>query len=194
MKFGSFSIVSRTGFGDFVLETYRLLRLCPVFTYAHPSINCYPHLRQQRDLLTSIPGIGDLTAFKLVAEIRDILAFDSAAQLAAFAGLTPRQHTSGSSVRGRSRLSKRGSARLRTALYFPAIVAQQHNPILAAFAQRLRAAGKPKLVIIGTVMRKLLHLSLVSSSPPSALIPIISPIRLPSLDFSDGIYTRLQGG
>jgi transposase len=124
----------------------------------HDHIDRYPHLRQQRDLLTSIPGIGDLTACKLLAEIRDIHAFDSAPQLAAFAGLTPRQHTSGSSVRGKPRLSKRGSARLRSALYFPAIVAQRYNPILRPFAQRLLAAGKPKLAVIAAVMRKLLHL------------------------------------
>lgn len=134
----------------------------------HDHIDRHPHLRQQRDLLTSIPGIGDLTAFKLLAEIRDIRAFDSAPQLAAFAGLTPRQHTSGSSVRGKTRLSKRGSARLRTALYFPAIVAQRHNPILRAFAQRLLAAGKPKLAVIAAVMRKLLHLiyGILTSAQP----------------------------
>lgn len=124
----------------------------------HDHVDRHPHLRQQRDLLTSIPGIGDLTAFKLLAEIRDIRAFDSASQLAAFAGLTPRQRTSGSSVRGKTRLSKRGSARLRSALYFPALVAQRHNPILRAFAQRLLAAGKPKLAVLAAVMRKLLHL------------------------------------
>jgi transposase len=121
-------------------------------------IQRHPRLRQQQDLLTSIPGIGDLTAFKLLAEIVDIHAFDSARQLAAFAGLTPRERRSGSSVRGRTRLSKRGSPRLRNALYFPAIVAQRHNPILHVFAQRLLAAGKSKMQVVAAVMRKLLHL------------------------------------
>lgn len=124
----------------------------------HDHIERHPHLRQQRDLLTSIPGIGDLTAFKLLAEIVDVQSFDSARQLAAFAGLTPRERRSGSSVRGRTRLSKRGTPRLRSALYFPAIVAQQHNPILHVFAQRLLDAGKSKLQVIAAVMRKLLHL------------------------------------
>jgi transposase len=124
----------------------------------HDHIERHPHLRQQRDLLTSIPGIADLTAAKLLAEIRDIHVFDNARQLAAFAGLTPRQHVSGSSVRGRTRLSKRGSARLRSALYFPAIVAQRHNPILRPFAQHLLRAGKAKLAVIAACMRKLLHL------------------------------------
>ncbi len=124
----------------------------------HDHIERHPHLRRQRDLLTSIPGIGHLTAFKLLAEIVDIQVFDNARQLAAFAGLTPHQRLSGSSVRGRARLSKRGSARLRHTLYFPAIVAQRWNPILAPFAKRLLAAGKAKLTVIAAVMRKLLHL------------------------------------
>jgi transposase len=124
----------------------------------HDHIQRHPHLRQQHQLLTSIPGIGDLTAYKLLAEIRDIGVFHNARQLAAFAGLTPRQHTSGSSVRGRTRLSKRGSSRLRSALYFPAIVAQRHNPIIRTFAQHLLSAGKSKLAVIAAVMRKLLHL------------------------------------
>lgn len=129
-----------------------------VLRQIHDHIDRHPQLRQQRDLLTSIPGIGDLTAFKLLAEIVDVKAFDSARQLAAFAGLTPRERRSGSSVRGRTGLSKRGSARLRSALYFPAIVAQRYNPIMQAFAQRLLNAGKAKMQVIAAVMRKLLHL------------------------------------
>lgn len=124
----------------------------------HDHIQHHPHLRQQRELLTSIPGIGDITTFKLLAEIVDVTAFDSARQLAAFAGLTPRERRCGSSVRGRTRLSKRGSPRLRNALYFPAIVAQRHNPILRVFAQRLLVAGKSKMQVVAAVMRKLLHL------------------------------------
>lgn len=119
----------------------------------------HPDLRSQRDLLTSIPGIGDLTAARLLAELPHWHTFTSPKQVAAFAGLSPRQHTSGSSVRGRTRISKRGSSRLRSALYMPAIVAKQHNPVLAAFAQRLLDAGKPKMAVIAAVMRKLLLLA-----------------------------------
>ncbi len=73
-------------------------------------------------------------------------------------GLTPRQHLSGSSVRGRARLSKAGNARLRKALFMPAMVAIRFNPVINVFAARLRAAGKSKMLIIGAVMRKLVHL------------------------------------
>lgn len=124
----------------------------------HDHFDQHPHLKQQRDLLTSIPGIGDLTAGRLLAEIGDIRAFASARQLAAFVGLTPRQYQSGSSVRRPSRISKQGNPALRAALFFPAIVAQQHNPILAAFADRLRQRGHAKMSIVVAVMRKLVHL------------------------------------
>jgi transposase len=69
-------------------------------------------------------------------------SFKNARQLAAFLGLTPRQHLSGSSVRGRARLSKTGNARLHKVFFMPAKVAIRFNPVIKAFAARLRAVGK----------------------------------------------------
>ncbi len=74
-------------------------------------INNHPRLKEQSELLDSIPGIGATTAATLLAEITDITQYESARQVAAFAGLVPRQRQSGSSVRGRTRLSKIGHAR-----------------------------------------------------------------------------------
>jgi transposase len=119
----------------------------------------HPTLKQQRDLLTSIPGIGDLTAGRLLAELRDLQAFDTASQVAAFVGVTPRQVQSGSSIRHASRISKQGHAALRAALYMPAVVAQRHNPLVRALAQRLEARGHCKMSIIMAAMHKLLHLA-----------------------------------
>lgn len=118
-----------------------------------------PTLKQQRDLLRSIPGIGETTAAKFLAEVIDINHYQSARQVAAFAGLVPKHKESGSSVRGRPKLCKVGTARLRKALYFPAIVATQHNPIIKAMSERLRERGKCRMVIIGAAMRKLIHLA-----------------------------------
>jgi transposase len=114
-------------------------------------------LQKNSELLQSIPGIGQTTAFAVLAEIPDLAQWPSARQAAAYAGLTPRHRESGSSVRGRPRLSKIGNPRLRRALYLPAVVAMRANPILRAFASRLLAAGKPKMAVVGAVMRKLLH-------------------------------------
>lgn len=108
----------------------------------------HPELKSECDLLESIPGIGKHTAYVLMTEIGDWRTFPSARQLAAFAGLTPRQRTSGTSVRGRTKLAKTGNAHLRKALYWPAIVAQKHNPIIHAFYERLLARGLCKMAVI----------------------------------------------
>jgi transposase len=100
----------------------------------------------------------DLTAGKLLAEIPDIRLFDNVRQLVAFAGLNPRQHQSGSSIRGQTKISKMRRASLRATLYLPTIVAKTHNPLLRAFAQRLEQRGLCQMGIVVAVMRKLLHL------------------------------------
>jgi transposase len=117
----------------------------------------HPGLRAQRDLLTTIPGIGDATAAVLIAELFD-KRYTSARQAAAFAGLVPRLVESGT-LRGRSRLSKIGPGRLRKALYFPAITALRWNPTIRALRLRLHAAGKHPMAIVGAAMRKLIHLA-----------------------------------
>ena len=117
-----------------------------------------PELKHTTDLLTSIPGIGHKTACLLIGEIPGLADFQEVNQLVAFCGLNPRQRRSGSSVNGPSRLSKLGNSRIRKGLYFPAIVAMKHNPLLKDFSERLLKAGKPKLCVIGAVMRKLIHL------------------------------------
>jgi transposase len=119
-------------------------------------IDKHPGLKSKRNLLISIPGIAHTTAAAILSEMPEIEEFASVEAVAAFAGLSPQIRQSGSSVRGKPRLCKTGNARLRKALYFPAIVAERYNPTLRALAQRLRAAGKVPMVVIGAMMRKLL--------------------------------------
>jgi transposase len=119
----------------------------------------HPALQHQQDLLASIPGIGEMTAVRLLAEMAPLETFRSARHAAAYAGLTPRQRQSGSSIRGRARLSKIGSARIRKALYWPAIAALRCNPLIRPFGERLHERGKTKMVVIGAAMRKLVHLA-----------------------------------
>jgi len=122
-------------------------------------INAHPTLRQQSELLDSIPGIGEATAAALLAELTDIKQYGSARQVAAYAGLVPRERQSGSSLRGRARLSKIGNARLRKALYFPAVTALRCRTFFRAWAEGLQARGKCKMTVICAVMRKLIHLA-----------------------------------
>jgi transposase len=121
-------------------------------------IKTYPELKKRQDLLVTIKGIGRLTAAKILGEVRDVCDFDSARQLAAYAGVTPRNFLSGTSVHKKSRLSKMGNSQLRKALYMPAIVAQKHNPIIRNFCQRLLLSGLRPMEVIGAAMHKLLHL------------------------------------
>lgn len=115
-------------------------------------------MRTNLTLLTSIVGIGVVTAAKLLAEFADLDQYESAKAAAADAGLTPSHYESGTSVRRRPKLSKIGKAGVRAALYWPAITAMTRCPAIKAFAERLAAKGKAKKVIIGAVMRKLVHI------------------------------------
>ncbi len=122
-------------------------------------IDNHPDLKEQSELLDSIPGIARTTAALLLAEITDFKQYQSARQVAAYAGLVPRERRSGSSVRGRTCLSKIGNARLRKALYFPAMTALRCSNFFQQWAKGLRERGKSKMAVIGAAMRKLIHLA-----------------------------------
>lgn len=113
------------------------------------------HARAQR--ITSVPGFAQLSAIRLLAELAVLPADMSPQQWVAHAGLDPRPLESGSSQRPPRRISKQGNARIRSALYMPALVATQHEPHVAAYYQHLQARGKPKMVALTAVMRRLLH-------------------------------------
>lgn len=115
-----------------------------------------PELARQAKLLRSIPAVGPVLCAGLLAELPADLRDARAAT--AYAGLNPRHRESGSSLRGRTTLSKIGNARLRRLLYVPALAGLRFNPVLRAQAQRLTAKGKPGKVRVGAAMRKLLCL------------------------------------
>jgi transposase len=142
-------------------------------------LEAHTELRTNLHVLTAIVGIGIVTAAKLLAELADIEQYDSAKAVAADAGLTPSHYESGTSVRRRPRLSKIGKAGVRAALYWPAITAMRHCPAFKAFAARLAARGKPKKVIIGAVMRKLIHIVYGVLKHKTAYDPqkVLGPVR-----------------
>lgn len=119
-------------------------------------IKQYPDLTQDSDLLKSIPGISDITACVLLGELGDIRRFDNVREVVAFMGLNPRQHQSGKMNKTRG-ISRMGRKRLRAALYMPAVVAKQHNPILKLWTQGLEQRHLKGKQIVVAVMRKLVH-------------------------------------
>lgn len=117
------------------------------------SIRATPAWRESDDLLKSVPGIGNATARTLLAELPELGTLGRK-QIAALVGVAPINRDSGT-MRGR-RSTWGGRTTVRTALYMAALVASRHNPLIAAFYQRLRAAGKPAKVALVACMRKLL--------------------------------------
>lgn len=118
-----------------------------------------PGLKQQYALLDSVPGLGEKTIPVLLAHYGGEQRFECAKQAVAFAGLDPRQHESGSSVRGKPRMSKIGHTGIRRARYMPAMVAMSRTKWGRAFAKRLADNRKPPMVIIGALMRKLVQIA-----------------------------------
>jgi transposase len=116
-----------------------------------------PELGRRYQLLLSIPGFATTSALHTLAELALLPAGMDVRQWVAYAGLDPRQHSSGSSVEKKPRISKAGNKHLRRALYMPALVAVVHEPHLRAFYEHLLARGKTKMQALVAVMRKLLH-------------------------------------
>jgi transposase len=117
------------------------------------SIRGSPAWREKEDLLASVPGIGPTIARTLIAELPELGTLGRK-QIAALAGLAPFTRQSGQ-WKGRSFIGG-GRVPVRTVLFMGALVAMRHNPVLRAFFDRLRAAGKPKMVALIAVARKLL--------------------------------------
>jgi len=116
-----------------------------------------PDLAERYALLDSVPGIAETSAIQILAELAVLAPDLEARQWVAYAGLDPREYSSGTSVHKKTRISKAGNKHLRRALYMPALVAVQHDPHLRAFYQHLLERGKFKMQALVAVMRKLLH-------------------------------------
>lgn len=116
-----------------------------------------PRLQQRYQLLRSVPGIGEVSAIAMLAELQLLPPDRDVRQWVAYAGLDPREYSSGTSVRKYTRISKIGNRHLRHALYMPALVASRREPHLRGFYQHLLARGKNKRPALIAVARKLLH-------------------------------------
>lgn len=120
-------------------------------------VNHKKELNDKVELMTSIKGIGNLTAYKVLARVPNIDLFSNAKQFAAYIGISPKQNQSGK-FKGKTTISRIGDGCLRKSLYMAALVAKRHNKYLQPFVNRLQKAGKEPKAIICAVMRKLAHL------------------------------------
>ncbi len=115
--------------------------------------------QSHQDLFTrlkTIPGIGPKTAIMLVVLTGGFDRFNSASELCSYVGITPTIRESGSSVRGRSRISKVGNKKLRNLLFLCAFSACKHNKACSEIHERIVAKGKSKKLALIAVANKLL--------------------------------------
>ena len=112
-----------------------------------------PSWRELTALVSTVPGIGQITAATLVAELPELGTIDRR-KIAALAGLAPYNRDSG--PRRRRRRIFGGRASVRSVLYMAALSASQHNPVIKRFYRRLVDSGKENKVALTACMRKLL--------------------------------------
>lgn len=121
-------------------------------------VDQHPQLKQQHDLIASIPGLGTHSACVLLAECKGLTIFDNVRQLVAFVGLNPQQRQSGR-MNFTTGISRMGRCSVRSALYMPALSAMRCNTLIIRFVERLRRNGLQGKQVIVAVMRKLVHLA-----------------------------------
>lgn len=117
-----------------------------------------PDIKNDLELMRSIPGIGTVASVIIYGETGGLRNFKNAKQLTAFAGLAPEEFSSGSSVYKKARISKKGNARIRRVLYLCAMAGIRYNSAIKDFYTRLTSAGKSRKIAIVACMRKLLHI------------------------------------
>ena len=122
-------------------------------------IDRHPDLKSRRALLESVPGIGKRVSTWLLVMLGDGQRFQKSKQAVAYTGLSPKLWQSGSSVHGKTRISKVGHSSLRRLLYMPAVSAYAKLAVYQPFVLRLKAAGKAPKAIIVAIMRKIVAIA-----------------------------------
>ena len=126
-------------------------------------------------LLTTISGIGETTAARLVAELGDITQVERADALAAYVGVVPAISQSGKRAPVHAPIGPIGHSKLRAKLWMPTLVAVKRNPWLRAFYERLIARGKLPKVALTAALRKLLHAIYSVAKNRKPFVPVLTP-------------------
>jgi transposase len=121
------------------------------------SLNDNPDLKRNVDLITTIPGIGLQTAVSLVIVTKNFTLFENAKKMACYAGVAPFPNTSGTSVRGKNKVSSFANKKIKKLLHMAAMAARRANGDLKEYFIRKVKEGKNKMSIINAIRNKLLH-------------------------------------
>lgn len=121
------------------------------------TINKDSNLKRLYNLATSVPGIGKITAITLLYFTNEFKSYLNAKQLACYCGVAPFEHTSGSSIKGKSRVSPFANKKLKRLLHLVALSTISTDNELAAYYNRKVEEGKNKMVVINAIRNKVLH-------------------------------------
>lgn len=119
-------------------------------------ISSHSELKKQFELIKSVPGIGDKTAIYMLIVTRGFTAFDNARKLACYAGTAPFEHTSGSSIKGRTKVNHMADKKMKSILQMCALVAVKHDPQLKEYYQRKKGEGKNAMLVLNNVKCKII--------------------------------------
>jgi len=130
-------------------------------------------LKLHCEMATSIPGVGNILAIKLIVYTQVFTRFESVRQLACYCGVAPFEHRSGTSINGKTGVSKFANMDLKSTLHLASLSAIQHNPEMKAYYQRKVSEGKSKMCVINAVRNKLLSriLAVVNRQTPYIVLP-----------------------
>lgn len=115
-----------------------------------------PYLARLFSIIVSIPGIGKVTASEMLITTNEFKDIKDPKKYACYAGVAPFEHSSGSSIRGKTRVSRKANLQVKSLLHMAAMVASVHNPELKQYYQRKVAEGKPKMAVLNAVKNKLI--------------------------------------
>ncbi len=115
------------------------------------------HLKRLFDLITSVQGIGKITAMAMIIYTNEFQDINEPSKFACYSGVAPFEHSSGSSIRGRSRVSHQANKPMKTLLHLAAMTAICYNQDMNTFYQRKVAQNKNKMSVINAVRNKLIH-------------------------------------
>jgi transposase len=113
-------------------------------------------LKNQFELIKSVPGIGDKTAIYMLIVTKGFTAFDNARKLACYAGTAPFEHTSGSSIKGRTKVNHMADKKMKSILQMCALVAVKHDPQLKEYYERKKGEGKNAMLVLNNVKCKII--------------------------------------
>ena len=120
-------------------------------------IDADDQIKEMAKIITSVPGVGKVTAVKMIVTTKEFKDINDPRKYACYGGVAPFERTSGSSIMGKTQVSKKANLSVKTLLSLCALSAIRNDPEMGAFYQRKVAEGKNKMSVINAIRNKIIH-------------------------------------